>query len=354
MLVSRFSLPCFYSFVFFLVLLLQFPAGELIAGQQVEHGKVYGLKETIYPPWFKNSFLELADDVAEAADNNKRIMLIFYQDLCPYCYELVNKNLSQASTENYLKEHFDVIAMHMWGGRDVVGVDGNSYTEKSFARMLGVQFTPTIVFLDESGNEVLRLNGYLRPRQFRQALEYVAQHKEKSLSYQAYIAEYNGNSGTGNLNEEPYFSRQHDLRKLLQQDRPLAVFFEQADCPDCDYLHSKILSRTETSNIIKKFNNVQLDMWSDQKVITPEGKKMSAREWARQLGVSYAPTIVMFDPSGTEVLRMEAVFENFHVQSTFDYVQSGAYRDEPIIENYYKARARRLLNAGVDIHVWND
>ena len=36
------------------------------------------------PTWFKVSFLDLFDDINEAADNNKRLMVYFYQDGCPY------------------------------------------------------------------------------------------------------------------------------------------------------------------------------------------------------------------------------------------------------------------------------
>lgn len=35
--------------------------------------------------------------------------------------------------------------------------------EKSFAKSLRVQFTPTLLMLDEKGETVLRLNGYIPP-----------------------------------------------------------------------------------------------------------------------------------------------------------------------------------------------
>jgi len=37
------------------------------------------------PKWFKESFLDIREDVDEAAESEKRIILYFYQDGCPYC-----------------------------------------------------------------------------------------------------------------------------------------------------------------------------------------------------------------------------------------------------------------------------
>lgn len=340
--------------LYLLILFILFFSNPLFANQPLNKGQVFGLKETIYPAWFKNSFLDLAEDISEASENKKRVMLIFYQDFCPYCNALVNKNLSQSSIEHYLKTHFVVIAMHMWGDREVTAMDGKTYTEKSFARKLDVQFTPTIVFFDEERKEILRLNGYLHPKQFKQALEYVAQHQERFLPYHRYIAQYRTTANKPPLNKEPFFNSQKNLSTLILKNKPLAIFFEQTDCPDCDALHENILSRPKTRNIVEKFNNVQLNMWSNQKIITPQGKQTTASTWAKQLGIRYAPTILLFDENGVEIVRMEAVFKNFHVQSTFDYVRTGAFQNEPIIENYYRNRARKILHTGMDLYIWDD
>ena len=53
------------------------------------------------------------------------------------------------------------------------------------------------------------------------------------------------------------------------------------------------------------------------------GVALTAREWAKQLDVKYAPTIVLFGRDGQEVIRSEAWFKTFHTQSIFDYVYSG-------------------------------
>ena len=53
-------------------------------------------------------------------------------------------------------------------------MDGRRLSEKALAGALGVRGTPTLVFLDEKGAEVLRLVGYVPPDRFAQALQAAA------------------------------------------------------------------------------------------------------------------------------------------------------------------------------------
>ena len=58
------------------------------------------------------------------------------------------------------------IALNLFGDREVTWVDGRRMSEKSFARLLKVQFTPSLLFIDGDGRVVTRLNGYHPPHRF--------------------------------------------------------------------------------------------------------------------------------------------------------------------------------------------
>ncbi len=117
-------------------------------------------------------------------------------------------------------------------------------------------------------------------------------------------------------------------------------------------LHQTILAHPDTHAIIKQFKAVQLDMWSDMQLLTPDNKKSTARQWAAELGISYAPTIVLFNRRGEEVIRSEAYLKQFHSQSVFDYVLSGRYKTEPSFQRYLSARADSLRKQGIDVDIW--
>ncbi len=96
-------------------------------------------------------------------------MLYFGQDGCPYCTALMQTNFSQRAITDKTRRHFVAIALNLWGDREVAWTDGRRMSEKALGRELRVQFTPTLLFLDEKGAVALRLNGYLPPHRFEAA-----------------------------------------------------------------------------------------------------------------------------------------------------------------------------------------
>lgn len=327
---------------------------ELVKLKAKAMGEFLGAMPTEYPEWFKDSFLEFADDIQEAADDGKRLAILFHQDGCPYCNILVERNLAQQDIEQLMKEKFDVVAINMWGARELISVGGKAYTERDFSAALKVQYTPTMLFFNEKGKLALRLNGYLKPTEFKRALNYVAEKQEANISYANYVATNRVGTAKSELNKQTFFE-QVSLDLSLPTsgfEKPLAVFFEQTSCPNCDSLHQEVVKGIDTNKTIEQFRNVQLDMWSDTAVVTPKGVEMSAKEWAKQLKINYAPSIVLFNKQGKEIIRIEAMFKAFHTESVFDYVLSEAYKTEPSFQTYISHRADAIRETGTTVDLW--
>ena len=344
----------YLSILFTLFALFTLLSQSVMAASK-EEGQFFGAKETEYPSWFKESFLDLHEDLAEATKADKRLIVFFYQHGCPYCNALVERNFAQKDIAEKAQKHFDVITINMWGDRPVTNVDGKEYTEKTFAEALKVQFTPTILFFNEQGKVILRLNGYRSPQRFSLDLDYVAQHKEGEISYRDFVkANLPPGRASKTLNPEPYFSASpYDYSaKVGIKGKPFAVFFEQKDCPNCDTLHSKILPDADLQDVLKHFDATQLDMWSKTPVITPQGKKMTARQWAKQLDIKYAPSIVVFNTEGKEIIRSEAFFKVFHTQGVLYYVLSEAYKKQPSFQRFLSEYADHFREQGRNVDIW--
>ncbi len=338
-------------------LLVLFPMSSVQAAEPApaaRTGAYYGAMTTEYPAWFKASFLNIGEDIDEARQKGKRVILLFTQDGCPYCSALVERNLSQREIEATMKEKFDVVAINIWGDREVVGLDRKPYTEKTYSAALKVQFTPSLMFFDEAGNTILRLNGYVPPARMQAALDWAAGRQEKTVAFRDFVASREvPRQASGDMIRQDFFLKDAtDLRRRGNNPRPLAVFFEQKDCPDCEVLHRRVIADPETRATIEKFDNVQYDMWSRQTITTPDGTRMPVRDWVRQLGVNYAPGIVLFDRSGKEVIRWESSFRVFHTQGMFDYVASEAYRREPSFQRFLAAKTEHIREAGHDVNIW--
>jgi thioredoxin-related protein len=327
----------------------------IAVSQGTERGEFTGAQQSEPPAWFKHSFLDFEEDVQEAVAANKRVMLYFHQDGCPYCSLLVRENFQQPEIAADMQRNLDSIAINMWGDREVVTLDGSNYTEKSLAAALRVNYTPTLVFLDEQGKVALRLDGYYPPEQFRLALDYVRGHKEKEMEFHEYVMTQLPVPERHELKREFFFlAPPYALaRHIIPADRPLAVLFERPGCRNCYILHDRILADPETRGLLEQFDAVQLDMQSDIPVITPDGRKTTASEWAGDLNLGFAPSLVLFDKQGREVMRIDAFIKTFHFQSVLDYVLREAYRNEPSFQRFISARAERLRESGVDVNIWD-
>ena len=342
---------CCRNYLMALCLLVAF-ASPAVNSSDTQQGRFLGADTAEKPDWFKDSFLEFEDDVAEASASGRRVMLYFHQDGCPYCARLIKENFTDPELRQYIQQHFDGISLNMWGDRDVISVGGRNFTEKTFAAALKVQYTPTLLFLDESGKVALRLNGYYPPADFRAALDYVAQKLETSTSFAEYRAASLPES-EGKLIAEDFFLAKSNLQQLLiSQQRPLVVYFETAECGECETMHRRILTDTATRKLVTQASNVQLNMASRQPLTTPDGRETTATEWAQELGIAYTPSLLFFDTDGKEVMRIDAFLKTFHFQSVYAYVLDGAYLEVPEFQRYISARADHIREAGFDTDIW--
>ena len=307
------------------------------------------------PPWFRETFLDIREDVREAANEGKRLMVYFGQDGCPYCRELMRVNFSQKDIIEKARRHFHAVAINLWGDREVTWLDGSMVGEKSLATRLGVQFTPTLLFFDEEGAIVLRLNGYYAPHQLNAAMDYVASRQETRVPFAEYLQRHARAPATGRLHDQPFLLKPPlDLRRPRKEaaHRPLAVLFEQKDCAACDELHREGFASTGMKERVARLDVARLELFGKERVVTPSGRPLTAEQWGRELKVAYTPTIVFFDPAGREVFRIEAYLRPFHLASSFEYVTSGAYRTQPSFQRYLQARAEKIRAAGGRVDLW--
>ncbi|HSJ47369.1 MAG TPA: thioredoxin fold domain-containing protein [Gammaproteobacteria bacterium] len=301
------------------------------------------------PDWFKVSFLDIREDVEEAAADGKRLMVYFYQDGCPYCEKLLETNFGLRDIATKTQATVNVVSINMWGDREVTGLDGRLTTEKQFAEDLKVMFTPTLLVFNEQAEVIMRVNGYYAPHQFDALLDYIADRKEAEMSFRDYYAARAPAEASGKLHQDDSFLQPPYRLASRDSDKPLLVLFEQKVCAPCDELHLDILQREESRVQLARFDVALLDIRSRDSLQRPDGSTGSVRDWVQELDVQYAPTLVMFDAQGQEAFRTEAYLRTFHVQSALAYVASGAYKDQPNFQRYLQARAADLEARGIHV-----
>ena len=147
-------------------------------------------------PWFMQTFLDLAEDKAEAEAEGKHFAILFEQRGCPYCRELHEVNLARPQIASFFASEFGVLQLDLWGSREVTDFDGETLEERELARKWGVNFTPTIAFFASGGDaadarplEAVRMPGYFKPFHFVTMLEFVAEDGYARQPFQRYLQE---------------------------------------------------------------------------------------------------------------------------------------------------------------------
>ncbi len=342
------------TLLLFCSLWLSLPAAFAVEGEFIGAKVVDSL-----PNWFKTTFLDLTQDLEEAKQSRRHVMIYFHQNGCPYCAKLVDENFHDRALVAKLQQNFDVIETNMWGDRELTDWQNREFSEKEFAAFMKIQFTPTLLFLNDKGETVLRLNGYQSIEKMHVALDYVAGEKYRQQTFANYLGELAQKTTTKTaqsaLNQNPVFEQPpHILTRnaKFQAQQYLAVFFETPDCPACDKFHRTLMPLKTTQNLLKSMQVVQLDARANEKIITPNGRKTTAAKWYENLRLTYLPAIVFFDKQGQEIIRKDAFFKAYHLQGIMSYVSSGAYQTQPNFQRYLEDKSDKLRAKGVSVDIW--
>jgi len=310
---------------------------------ELQRGTITGGVVHEAPEWFKESFLEIADDVDEATEENKHVLLFFQLNGCPYCDRMLEESFSAEPHAGFIQQHFDSIAINVRGDRDIAFNDEVSVTEKELSEILKVRATPAILFLDENNKTVARVNGYRAQQRFRHVLEYVASKSYRSTGIAEYL-QAKLKRDVYQLRDSPLFAEMTDLSSVKG---PLMVILEDGSCYDCNEFHDGILAHPQVLQEISPYTIVRLDTDSDQAIIDVDGTKTNHRDMAKKYQMFYRPGVLAFD-QGKLMRRHDSLTFPHHFKESMRYVAGGFYKTQDY-QNYSEQRTEQLLSQGVTI-----
>ena len=96
--------------------------------------------------WMRDTFKDLREDLAEANAEGKRLMVLVEQRGCIYCTKMHEEVFPIPEIEAYIREHYFVVQLNMFGDVEVTDFDGTILSEKDMVQSWGVLFTPTMIF----------------------------------------------------------------------------------------------------------------------------------------------------------------------------------------------------------------
>ncbi|MBL7002462.1 MAG: thioredoxin fold domain-containing protein [Gammaproteobacteria bacterium] len=318
--------------------------GMNLHAETVKPGQIIGGVEHAAPDWFKESFLEIAEDVEEATEEGKHVLLFFQLNGCPYCDRMLKESFETSPYADYIQQKFDVIAVNVRGDREIAFNEEVNVTEKTLSEMLNVRATPAIVLLNEDNKTVVRVNGYRAAERLKEVLQYV---DSKAYAKGIKLSEYLDSQFTEAVYQSranPIFTQTSDLSTIKG---PLALVFEDAGCYECNELYDDILAREEVKKEVKPFTFVRINLESDGDIVDVDGQKLSLKALAEKYKMIYRPGILLFN-EGQLHRRYDSLLFSHHFKEGFRFVAGQHYKNGDY-GHYSEKRTAQLLADGIDI-----
>ncbi len=117
-------------------------------------------------------FLPQPLDLSGRAQSAKPLLVLLEQKQCEPCDELHGDILNRPGLQDSLAQ-FDVALVDVWSADLLTTPDGKRLKSTDWAALLGVYYTPSLVFFDQTGQEVFRADALLKAFHIHAALDYV-------------------------------------------------------------------------------------------------------------------------------------------------------------------------------------
>lgn len=335
------------KFVFsrlFLIFVAIFVASNLNA----KEGKVIGSSNHEVPSWFKDSFLDISEDIEEASEKNKHFMIFLDFEGCPYCSKMLKESFEEDNkTSQFIKNNFDVIELNVKGSRELTWVDGDVLTEKDLTEKLKIQYSPTLIIFNSNKEIVARVNGYRNSTDFQYILDFIQTKSYEKIDFTTYLSSVN-KKDTYAFIPNKMFKELNDLSKIKT---PVAIIFEDKSCIQCEHFHNKILTNKDVIDEFSKFTIIRVDANSTKELILPTGEKTTPKSLVEKMNLDYRPGILLYNDKKL-ISTIDALLFPFHFKEVLRYVSGKHYVQYPkTYLDYLGVRQDELLKQGIDINV---
>ncbi|PRM98943.1 thioredoxin family protein [Aliarcobacter cryaerophilus] len=329
-------------------LFLIFVAILVASNLNAKEGKVIGSSSHEIPSWFKDSFLDISEDIEEASEKNKHFMIFLDFEGCPYCSKMLKESFEEDNkTSQFIKNNFDVIELNVKGSRELTWVDGDVLTEKDLTEKLKIQYSPTLIIFNSNKEIVARVNGYRNSTDFQYILDFIQTKSYEKIDFTTYLSSVN-KKDTYTFIPNKMFKELNDLSKIKT---PVAIIFEDKSCIQCDHFHNKILTNKDVIDEFSKFTIIRVDANSTKELILPTGEKTTPKSLVEKMNLDYRPGILLYNDKKL-ISTIDALLFPFHFKEVLRYVSGKHYVQYPkTYLDYLRVRQDELLKQGIDINV---
>ncbi len=184
-----------------------FPGQHLTAGRLALLIALFALARAVafaadgrdpYQHFFASGTDDFRAELADAKRGGKKALFVmFEQDGCPGCIYMTQHVLNRPDVQSYYRGHFINFSINIFGAVPFEDFAGRRMTEKTFAQATGIKATPTLMFYDLDGREIVRLTRAIRdPGDFILLGEFVVSGAYRSRTFPDYLKERKRDRGS--------------------------------------------------------------------------------------------------------------------------------------------------------------
>jgi thioredoxin-related protein len=126
-----------------------------------------------------------SEALRDAKTSHRKIVIDVYTTWCGWCKKMDRDVYADSAVARILSTRFELAKLNA-ESTTTHDIDGVSYDEKAIAKGYGVTGYPTTIFLNEAGEAITSIPGYIPKATFLDVLNYIGSESYKSTSWKDY------------------------------------------------------------------------------------------------------------------------------------------------------------------------
>lgn len=146
----------------------------------------------------------------------------------------------------------------------------------------------------------------------------------------------------GWFSNSPFHELDEDLRRAISRGKQgLMVVYSTQGCSYCTLFVKKSLADPEIAAIIQKhFDAIGMEIFDDAELISPAGKQTTIKDFAKDEGVMFSPSILFYGRGGKQLFRLTGYPAPQRFVKVLRYVTEGHYRELSFADYVQRTKPR--------------
>ena len=126
-----------------------------------------------------------------------------------------------------------------------------------------------------------------------------------------------------------------EIAAAAEEGKQLVIMFQQTGCPYCAKMRVRVFPDPKVDEFYSKhFVMIQTNIRGDLPVVSPEGKDLTEKKFAKSLRVRATPVFIFYDKTGGQALKVTGFLDAERFNKAGRYVVDGVYKTKTSLYRY--------------------